>query len=417
MKKKSNSHTRTNMIFVVGLVILANVCELLGVFERWELAIGDMALNLRGTKSPATGVVIVAIDQSSLETTGYEWPWPRDYTAKVIKAIAAGKPAVIAVDILFLEPSPNEEADRILAAALQEANYTVLAATVSRDQSIPGVVVSRIELPLQVLYESAEAVGMVNIPVDSDGITRSLPEGFVVNGKVYRSLVVQTAAIYAQQLPDSSYFDFSHLEEGNFAINFRGPANTFYTVPAAAVASGEIGPQTFTGKIVLLGVTDERVTDYVPVPFGGFRHSMSGVEIQANAIDTLIVGDYITRIGIGGELVGLPLPSPEQKRFGVYVPDLLGIYVPKLFETQRIFTLVLVTLACLMGLAIGHIYRHPIALYLAMGSSLGYILLWGIALLIFRVQVSVVAPEIVMVLGWAFSTLRQFFVSKKTSSL
>src|SRR6266849_5975784 len=47
-------------------------------------------------------VVVVDIDRRSLEALG-SWPWPRATIAGLVEAIAAAKPAVVAVDILFAE--------------------------------------------------------------------------------------------------------------------------------------------------------------------------------------------------------------------------------------------------------------------------------------------------------------------------
>jgi CHASE2 domain-containing sensor protein len=49
------------------------------------------------------GVVVIDIDRRSIEALG-SWPWPRETMAELVEAIAAEKPAAIALDILFAEP-------------------------------------------------------------------------------------------------------------------------------------------------------------------------------------------------------------------------------------------------------------------------------------------------------------------------
>ena len=54
---------------------------------------------------PADDILIetVAIDDESLRRWG-QWPWPRILVADLVKRIAAGKPRVLGIDILFAEP-------------------------------------------------------------------------------------------------------------------------------------------------------------------------------------------------------------------------------------------------------------------------------------------------------------------------
>src|ERR1051325_119915 len=97
---------------VVGLVALV----LLGTAERlmpedWRDTLRerglDRVLMLDGllrqrdaTGQPQAPIVIVDIDRRSLETLG-PWPLPRSIIARIVEAIAAAKPRVIAIDILF----------------------------------------------------------------------------------------------------------------------------------------------------------------------------------------------------------------------------------------------------------------------------------------------------------------------------
>ena len=48
-------------------------------------------------------VHIVAIDDKSLAQYG-QWPWSRARVAQLVDKIAAGKPSVLGVDIIFAEP-------------------------------------------------------------------------------------------------------------------------------------------------------------------------------------------------------------------------------------------------------------------------------------------------------------------------
>src|SRR5262245_63119863 len=49
-----------------------------------------------------TRVVVVDIDRGSIAALG-AWPWSRDLMARLFDAVAAARPAAVAVDILFTE--------------------------------------------------------------------------------------------------------------------------------------------------------------------------------------------------------------------------------------------------------------------------------------------------------------------------
>src|SRR5438309_7038902 len=55
-------------------------------------------------------VIIVDIDEETLHQYG-QWPWPRTLLAKLVDRIAAGRPRVLGIDLLFPEPdrlSPSQ---------------------------------------------------------------------------------------------------------------------------------------------------------------------------------------------------------------------------------------------------------------------------------------------------------------------
>ena len=67
----------------------------------------------------AQPVVIVAIDDRSLQQVG-QWPWPRDTLARLVDRIAARKPAVTGIDIVFAEP--DRTSPDLLAQRFGESN-------------------------------------------------------------------------------------------------------------------------------------------------------------------------------------------------------------------------------------------------------------------------------------------------------
>src|SRR5690606_25337353 len=84
------------------------------------------------------------------------------------------------------------------------------------------------------------------------------------------------------------------LYGGQLIVNYAGPAETYLTYSAASVALGDVleqNPDAFKDKIVLIGATTVTLQDIYPTPFST-QIPTSGVEIVANAIDTIINGKY-----------------------------------------------------------------------------------------------------------------------------
>ena len=77
---------------------------------------------------------IVAIDEASVARFG-RFPWSRHVIARTIDAIAADRPKVIALDVLFTDPTSQEDDDalaRSIGRAVFPCNLNVAWLTKSR---------------------------------------------------------------------------------------------------------------------------------------------------------------------------------------------------------------------------------------------------------------------------------------------
>ena len=76
---------------------------------------------------------------------------------------------------------------------------------------------------------------------------------------------------------------------GNHAwIDFSGPPGTYRTYSMADVLDGAVPSSAFAGKIVLVGVTAPIGKDVFTT--SASAEPMSGVEVQANSIETVLRG-------------------------------------------------------------------------------------------------------------------------------
>ena len=287
-------------------------------FSVAELKALDSQFDLRGPLPASTPIVIVSVDEGSLDEleeadlgedhagervqqpVGPEedvqrnhendqpnlpWPWPRALHAKFLDIVSRGRPAAIGLDILFAEPSGYGEADdQALAAGIKRAGNVVLAAALTEVRE-PRFDKKDLKPPIPLVREGAVGFGIVNFDFDADAFIRraSLSERHQDREiPSFDMLLLREAA--KAGIRSSGIFPGQ-----SFLINYRGEPRTFRTIPYYQVIRGEVPPDAFTGKIVLVGATSHVLHDLFPTPFAP-TSNMPGVEVHANVLETLLLG-------------------------------------------------------------------------------------------------------------------------------
>ena len=96
--------------FLIGLLLTAFVAGSYvfrwRVLESLELKSYDLRAQFRMSLDPSTDIVIIAIDDDSIERLG-RWPWPRTRIAEMVSLLTQARPRVIGLDILYSEPERN----------------------------------------------------------------------------------------------------------------------------------------------------------------------------------------------------------------------------------------------------------------------------------------------------------------------
>lgn len=236
-----------------GVLILFS---LLGIGKTFQARLSDSLLT---TTKPPASIVIVDIDEKSIHEIG-QWPWPRvvfaDLANKLKEAEAVG------IDVNFKEPSRvGLKDDRTFTNALSAGKY-VLSSELSNGQMIE---------PLLLLRGKA-AEGFANLPVDDDGVVRN----YFLSRYGYPSF---SLALMGWDVENNA-------DQSAIRIFYYGPAGTFTHLSFIDVLNGKIPVDIFRDKIVLIGATAKDLQDYHQTPFG----LMSGVEIQANSVASLLEG-------------------------------------------------------------------------------------------------------------------------------
>src|SRR2546425_8853919 len=123
--------------------IVAGVSVVVLVQFGWLDALEYLSLSKlfewRGPRDPTLPVVIVTIDENTFAEMDEQWPFARVRHAELLTRIAAGKPLLIGMDVIFESPSSRgPKDDEALAAAVALAGNVVLGAAYVKDNQ-PGV--------------------------------------------------------------------------------------------------------------------------------------------------------------------------------------------------------------------------------------------------------------------------------------
>jgi len=116
---------RIAVILGIGLSALRySGCHSLELVDTRGL---DYRFIWRGPRPPAPEVVIVAIDDASVEQLG-RWPWSRPVMARLLDQITAAEPAVVGFDIVQSEKTAALDVDRLRerAAGIDAHSWEIL---------------------------------------------------------------------------------------------------------------------------------------------------------------------------------------------------------------------------------------------------------------------------------------------------
>lgn len=265
------------LVAVTGALVGAGVALALwsgGALDRVERTTIDTRFDMRGARAAPTEVVVVGIDDDTLADLGLRWPFPRDLQARALNRIAAAEPRAIGYDIQLSEPGDDPAADQAIGEAVFAAGPLVLATT--RHEPPPG------NGPNLMFYDEDLAsagirVGHAGFPDTPDSVFRTVP-GQVEGLPSFARAVAEVA----------SGRDLEAVVGRSALIDYAGPPGTVTHLRYSDVLAGRVGARQLRDRIVVVGVTAQRLGDVHPTPFGGAP--MSGPEINANAITTILNG-------------------------------------------------------------------------------------------------------------------------------
>ena len=294
-----NERTKTLVLALIFATLFTLLCAL-KVFRKPELWLDDKLY--QKPVSLESDIVIIGIDDNDIKNFGPYNTWDRSVMAQVLEALASNpdsRPAVVAIDTMYSGSSTPEGDKRLADAAAKLGNVvTATQANYGKKTTFFGSASAVIDyfavLGYEEPYEELKNVttqGSINVMYDTDGVVRHALLYIEPDGKRVYSMQYEVAKIYAEK--NGFQIEKPKTDErGHFYVTYSSKPGGFYDgFNLSKVISGEIKPEFFKDKIVLIGPYTTGLQDayLTPIEKAGM---MYGVEYQANVIECLLLGNY-----------------------------------------------------------------------------------------------------------------------------
>lgn len=333
--------TATLLALTIALSYLASTTDL----ARLDHTVYDRILSVTMPEAADPDIAIIAIDDSSINQMGY-WPWRRNTHAQLLDRLTLAK--VVGMDVVFNEVNPAyPQDDATLAHAIRRHGRVVLPLMLAtHDHSVLE--------PLPILAQAAAATGHINVYPDTDGIIRSLRlQQATPDQQQLRHLILAMLDV-AGQTPSPHYLSSTTTED--FLIPYTGTPGHFTIYPYASVLSGEISPEQFRDKYVLLGSWGSGLGDTFHTPVSQAGIPMSGVEILANGLQASLHEHWIVT------------PQAWQTALLACIPVLLACLALRRLSPRQ--SLLLIFLILMLTLASSALLMYYALLWMPVTASL-----------------------------------------------
>jgi len=282
-------------LIVLFCILFLTIFYLSGAYLPLENIFYDLRFKIRSPKKTLERIVIIKIDEESLNAFG-RWPWDRKILAKVVENLYNAGAKIVALDILFPEKS-NETSDKELANALAKGNSIVAShfettyENILLNGSIRQVCVEKLILPIPQIQNVAK-VGFTNVEPDKDGVVRKIALQREYEGQLIYSfdyiIYKNYVDIDIKNLPEQIYINYYGPQE-YFDKKSGSIISTFIRYSIVNIYNNIIPPSWIKEKIVLIGSTATGTYDHYPTPYAS---SYPGIEIHATIIENLLTNTY-----------------------------------------------------------------------------------------------------------------------------
>jgi adenylate cyclase len=290
---------------LLALVLMAVALWLGGSLERVDNALGDEMLRWHAqSRTPPADIVLVAIDQHSLEELNElagPWPWPRSVHGELLDGLARWRPKAVAFDVLFNEADvfqpDNDQVLRDIALTQDNLFFPTqrmpdgnphpmhtLPPSLGAVRTDPNSTEAAPVLVLPYVLDPRNwQGGLVNFETDTDGSGRHYRLFDETGGWRIPYMGASIARFSGATLPPEPRIRLNWFGRPPRTVSYSDLFNDL------GVADPEIAP-TLTDSIVIIGATATGLNDMRPTPLAA---QTEGVQIITTAIANLRAGDWL----------------------------------------------------------------------------------------------------------------------------
>ncbi|MBU0473597.1 MAG: adenylate/guanylate cyclase domain-containing protein [Bacteroidetes bacterium] len=364
-------------LLVYGLIIIYTVVSVLflqlapvsGSINRINKFIYDLKFNISiagREKKKINDIVIIDLDEKSIQKLGRYSSWPIAYYGEVVNYISEGGAKAIAFDMFFTEADSlsaeivsyytddvskkinldkekifsvikSLNTEKIFADALHNSKITTLGAfdNYFRDElnlitlpknmlqipinSFPYLPkikkITNPNLPIKSLSDNANSIGFGHISPDDDGTTRHYEPMFIYDSLLVANfsfqLVLDALEIDSISFTESYCKLYSKSdekinipidEEGRTYLNFYGVKKTFRYISFSDIIQKRIPQKYFKDKIVFVGSSAIGLHDLKTIPID---QNYPGVELHATFVHNALHNEFIRPINTELQIIVL----------------------------------------------------------------------------------------------------------------
>ena len=288
-------------------------------------------------------ITIVDIDEKSIAKIG-QFPWRRDAYSKILENLNQYNPLAIAFDIVFSEKDKQNPQDLLLQLQKESDLFIDVIVPNTNKIFIDSIKQSKVILPilgepkdnlvknnskpklriiakgenpknfiykyknkiisLEEISNASSGTGSISLIPSIDGIIRSIPILYNIDGRIWPSLALETVRVATGQknlLVKSNKNGIELIktrkniipsdQNGLINVKFKKFDDQNY-ISAVDVINNDFDQKRIENKIVLIGSSAQALFDIVQISNGKI---VPGVEIHAHIIDNIFKNESISK--------------------------------------------------------------------------------------------------------------------------
>jgi CHASE2 domain-containing sensor protein len=291
------------LISVLLCIFLLLIADYIPLITRlhWKIfgALLKIEHNIRPLPSALKDILLVTIDNETINNLHGHWPYPRSEFAKVIEQLKRAEARLIAFDFIFPGKSLDQD-DILLKTAFEHGGKTILAAAIDKS--------GLLDLYTHPNLSNNVTSGIITKLQGPDGVTRrnltylvnekNPNKGFlswemqiikVAKGVNLATLTAKGNLVSFQNDSGERWLVPIDPLTKSFLIHFRANTVDFPRLSFFRVLNGEFDPTHVKNRIVLIGVLSSVLGDLHHTSIGW----LPGITLNANAFLTLYTHDFL----------------------------------------------------------------------------------------------------------------------------